>query len=96
MLPNNCAVQAKPLDLLALQAKDWHYGHSGLHNARMNYDKMHVYWATAAMRLSCALKTEKKELCMHLEPGELVCLAELLKQKSDLQSLVVYGIIFTQ
>lgn len=48
------------------------------------------------MRLSCALKTEEKKLKMHLEPGELFCLAELLMQKSDLRGLLVYGMVSAQ
>lgn len=59
----------------------------------MDYDNLHVYWAIAAMRLACALNTQEKRLCMHLEPGELICLAELLKQKCDLRGLLVYGMI---
>lgn len=75
----------------ALQAKDWNYGYNGLANADINYHNLHGYWATVAMRLSCALKTEKKKLNLYFEPGELVCLAELLKQKTDLRGLLVYG-----
>lgn len=75
----------------ALQAKDWKHGYNGLDHAAINYHNLHGYWATVAMRLSCALKTETKRLHLYFEPGELVSLAELLKQKTDLRGLLVYG-----
>ena len=48
-------------------------------------------WATMAMRIACATKKKDKALSVNLEASEIMCLAELLKQKQDLLSVHVYG-----
>ena len=49
-------------------------------------------WATMAMRIACATKkTDKALSVLLLEASEILCLAELLKQKQDLLSVCVYG-----
>ena len=48
-------------------------------------------WATMAMRIACASKRKDKALSVNLEASEIMCLAELLKQKQDLLSVRVYG-----
>ena len=73
------------------QAKDCHYGCDGWQNSNIIYNKLHKYWAIAAMRLGCAMDTEKKSLDVSFEPTQLICLAELLKQKCGLRSLQIYG-----
>ena len=79
------------LRAFALQAKDWSSGQNGLENADINYHNLHGCWATVAMRLSCALKSKRKRLHVYFEPAELACLAQILKQKTDLRGLLVYG-----
>ncbi len=48
-------------------------------------------WAAMAMRIACAAKKEDKKLTIAFEASEVMCLAELLKQKQNLRSISVYG-----
>lgn len=48
-------------------------------------------WAAMTMRIACAAKKEDKKLTIAFEASEVMCLAELLKQKQNLRSISVYG-----
>ena len=48
-------------------------------------------WATMAMRIACATKRKDKPLKVDFAASEMMCLAELLKQKQDVQSICVHG-----
>ena len=55
------------------------------------YWKLWSDWATIAMRIACATKKPDKPLNIGCSASEIMCLAELLKQKQDLLSVCVYG-----
>ena len=55
------------------------------------YWNLSTDWAAMAMRLACAAKTQDKKLTIAFEASEVMCLAELLKQKQNLRSISVYG-----
>ena len=44
-----------------------------------------------AMRIACATKRKDKSLSVYFAANEIMCLAELLKQKQDVQSIGMYG-----
>ena len=54
------------------------------------YWNIRTNWASTAMRLACASKTDKK-LSIEFTPSEIICLSELLKDNRDLQSITIYG-----
>ncbi len=55
------------------------------------YWNLSTDWAAMAMRIACAAKKEDKQLTIAFEASEVMCLAELLKQRQNLQSISVYG-----
>ena len=55
------------------------------------YRNLWYDWATMAMRIACATKREDKSLSVYFAASEMMCLAELLKQKQDVRSIGMYG-----
>ncbi len=55
------------------------------------YWNLSTDWAAMAMRIACAAKKEGKKLTIAFEASEVMCLAELLKQKQNLRSISVNG-----
>lgn len=54
------------------------------------YWRLSFEWAAIALRIACAAKKEDKKLTIAFEASEVMCLAELLKQKQNLRSISVY------